>query len=138
MIKRLTDSTTSGQTDTTSGQTNTTSGQTSTTCRQTSATSGQTNTTSGKTSTKSWKMNSSSGRRVLQVTRQVIPNLMNTTSNIYLFVWTWRCVELMKRFISFSVNWYIWLIKSKSPPIKLMLTAGQIFVKESEELTLVK
>ena len=30
------------------------------------------------------------------------------------------------------------VIKSKSPPIKWLLTAAQIFVKESEELTFVK
>ena len=29
-------------------------------------------------------------------------------------------------------------MKSKSPPIKYMLTADQIFVKESEELTFIK
>ena len=57
VIRRPTDSTTSGQTDTTSGQTSTTNGQTnaqtSTTSEQTSTTSGQTSTTSGQTSTKS-------------------------------------------------------------------------------------
>ena len=55
VIKRPTDSTTS----TTSGQTDTTSGQTSTGSGQTSTSSGQTSTTSG--------------RRVLRVTRQLIP-----------------------------------------------------------------
>ena len=52
IIKRPTDSTTSGQTDTTSGHTSTTSGQTSTTNGQTSE---QTSTTSGETSTTSTK-----------------------------------------------------------------------------------
>ena len=41
VIKRLADSTTSGQTDTTSGQKDTTGGQTSTTSEQTSTTSGK-------------------------------------------------------------------------------------------------
>ena len=59
-------STTSGHTDTKSGQTSTTSGQTSTTSGQMSTTSGQTGNTSGQTST-------TSGRKVLRVTRQVIP-----------------------------------------------------------------
>ena len=86
--KRPRDSTTSttcGQIDTTSEKTDTTSGQTSTTSGQTSTTSGQTGTTSGQTSTASGKTNTSSERRVLRVVRQVI---LNTTSNICLFVLT--------------------------------------------------
>ena len=39
----------------------------------------------------------------------------------------------MKKLISFSK-----VIKSKSPPIKWILTAGQVFVKEPEKLTFVK
>ena len=58
-------------------------------------------------------------------------NLMNTTSN-YVLSW-WKGLS-PSPWTGISVK----VIKSKSPPIKLMLTAGQIFVKESEELTLVK
>ena len=39
----------------------------------------------------------------------------------------------MKKLISFSE-----VINNKSAPIKQMLTADQIYVKESEELTFVK
>ena len=58
---------------------------------------------------------------------------MNTTLNIYMFTLTLRYVKLMKKLISFFE-----VIKSKNPPIKWILIAGQIFVKEPEKVTFVK
>ena len=60
---------------------------------------------------------------------------MNTTLNIYLFILTLRCVKLMK----FSwTGTSVYVIKGKSPPIKLMFTVGQMFMEKSEKLTFVE
>ena len=62
-------------------------------------------------------------KRVLQVDKRILQvgeecyewpgksyhNIMNTTLNIYLFLLTLRCVKLMKKLITFSVNWYVCL-----------------------------